>query len=159
MRLTNHYVHEYHGWSRPGGECVIRTYEREGEPPVIVCSAVRGNRNTSISNICEHLAAEVVEKLYPHLVPRTRWADRRARENPPFRWIFHYLASYGSREAQERAARGQYVSPLNGAEQWFDVTFESYRIDRTGRPCLGFMYPGGETTKERVEELVGNAVG
>lgn len=158
VELTNHYVHEYHG-SRPGGECVIRTYESGGEPPVLVCSAVRGNRNTSISNICEILAAEVVGELYPNLLPRTRRADRRAREKPPFRWIIHYPASYDSREDQERAARGEYVSFLSGGEWWFDVTFESYRIDRRQRPCFGYMHPGGETTRERVEELVGNVIG
>ncbi len=92
-------------------------------------------------------------------MPRTRRADRRARENPPFRWIVHYPASYDSRVAQERAARGEYVSFLSGGECWFDVTFESYRIDRRQRPCFGYMHLGGETIRERVEELTGNAIG
>lgn len=158
-KLTNHFVLEYEGWSEVRGECVIRTYEAEGEPPVVVCSAVRGNRATSISNACEHLVAEVVGELYPHLLPRTRRADHRARENPPFRWIVHYPASFGSKEAQQRAARGEYVNFLSGVEWWFGVTFQSYRINRRGHLCLGFMRPGGKTTRERVEELVGNAIG
>jgi hypothetical protein len=159
VELTNEYVHEYEGWAGPNGECVIRTFEAEGEPPVVVCSAVRGNLATSISNICEHLAAEIVEKHYPRLLPRSPGADRRAVEDPPFWWVVHYPAAYRSRQEQERAARGGYVSPLRGAESWFDVAFESYRVDRRGRPRLGFMRPGGETTRERVEDLVGNAIG
>lgn len=176
MRLTNEYVHEYHGWWSPGGECVVRAYEAEGRPPVIICSAVAGNTNTSITNICEILAVEVVERNYPRLVPHNFLAARRARKRPPFVWVEHYPPQYRSEEERGRAARGEYV-PEWVKEKWWLTTFKSYRprVIR-GAPVQEVMLPDGSTafvgdgaagrrsfghpewepvSRERVEEMVG----
>jgi hypothetical protein len=143
MRLTKHYVHEYDGWVGPGGECVIRIYEAKDKTPVFICSGIRTNLNTSISNICEILALEVVERYAPHLIPRHLLAGRRALIQPPFLWFIHYPARFKSVNDRERAARGEYVLP--SLREWiWEVTFASYRPwVIPGAPAQGVKLPDG----------------
>lgn len=61
MRKTQDYVHHYRGYWSEGGRCRIRIYREEGQPPLVVCSQPPDNGNTSITNMAEYLAAEVVE--------------------------------------------------------------------------------------------------
>ena len=97
MKKTHDYVHEYHGYWSDGGRCSIRIYQGEGELPVVVCSQLPENTNTSVTNMAEYLAAEVVEG---HSLPT------------PLVWVEHYpehegrvgeysLVSFSSWEAEE----------------------------------------------------------
>ena len=61
MNKTHDYVHHYRGYWSEGGRCRIRIYREEGEPPVIVCSQPADNSNTSVTNMAEYLAAEVIK--------------------------------------------------------------------------------------------------
>ncbi len=61
MNKTHDYVHRYRGYWSDGGKCRIRIYRGEGELPVVVCSQLPENTNTSVTNMAEYLAAEVVE--------------------------------------------------------------------------------------------------
>ncbi len=75
MNQTHDYVYEYRGYWSDGGRCRIRVYRGEGEPPVVVCSQLPENDNTSVTNMAEYLAAEVVEQ---HDLPT------------PLVWVEHY---------------------------------------------------------------------
>ncbi|MDP9488529.1 MAG: hypothetical protein M3Q49_22550 [Actinomycetota bacterium] len=61
MKKTHDYAHRYRGYWSDGGRCRIRIYRGGGEPPVVVCSQLPENSNTSVTNMAEYLAAEVIE--------------------------------------------------------------------------------------------------
>ena len=68
-------MHRYRGYWSNGGRCRIRFYPRDGQPPVVVCSQLPDNENTSDTNMAEYLAVEVIEG---HGLPT------------PLVWIEHY---------------------------------------------------------------------
>ncbi|MCA1731300.1 MAG: hypothetical protein LC751_18455 [Actinobacteria bacterium] len=57
---THDYIHRYRGYWSDGGRCRIRIYQEDGLAPVVVCSQLPENKNTSITNMAEYLAAEVI---------------------------------------------------------------------------------------------------
>ena len=75
MRKTHDYIHHYRGYWSDGGRCRIRIYREERRAPVVICSQLPDNDNTSVTNMAEYLAAEVTEK---HSLPT------------PLTWIEHY---------------------------------------------------------------------
>src|SRR5215216_144640 len=72
---THDYIHHYRGYWSDGGKCRIRIYEEDGHAPVVICSQLPDNDNTSVTNMAEYLAAEVIEE---HLL------------STPLVWIEHY---------------------------------------------------------------------
>jgi hypothetical protein len=62
MKKTHDYILYYRGYWSDGGRCRIRIYQEEGQSPMVVCSQLPDNHNTSIANIVEYLAAEVIEE-------------------------------------------------------------------------------------------------
>jgi len=75
VKKTHDYVHRYRGYWTDGGRCRIRIYQEEGRSPVVICSQLQDNENTSVTNMAEYLAAEVMKK---HGLPM------------PLTWIEHY---------------------------------------------------------------------
>jgi len=75
MKKTYDYLHYYRGCWSDGGKCRIRIYQEEGRTPVVICSQLPGNENTSVTNMAEYLAAEVMEE---HKLPT------------PLVWVEHY---------------------------------------------------------------------
>ena len=75
MKKTHDYVHRYRGYWSDGGRCRIRIYHEDGRAPVVICSQLPDNLNTSVTNMAEYLAAEVIEE---HSLPT------------PLTWIEHY---------------------------------------------------------------------
>lgn len=75
MRKTHDYEHEYRGYWSDGGRCGIRIYREDGRVPVVLCSQLPENGNTSVTNMAEYLAAEMIEV---HSLPT------------PLVWIEHY---------------------------------------------------------------------
>jgi hypothetical protein len=72
---THDYIHYYRGYWSDGGKCRIRIYREEGRSPVVICSQLQDNENTSVTNMAEYLAAEVIKE----------------RSLPtPLTWIEHY---------------------------------------------------------------------
>lgn len=59
---THDYVHHYYGYWSEGGKCRIRIYRTHGDEPVVICSQLPENKNTSVTNMAEYLAAEVIEE-------------------------------------------------------------------------------------------------
>lgn len=75
MKKIHDYIHHYRGYWSDGGKCRIRTYQEKGQAPVVICSQLSDNDNTSITNMAEYLAAEIIEE---HKLPT------------PLVWIEHY---------------------------------------------------------------------
>jgi len=75
MKKTHDYIHHYRGYWSDGGKCRIRIYREVGRAPVVICSQLPDNPTTSITNMVEYVAAEVIEE---HTLPR------------PLTWIEHY---------------------------------------------------------------------
>ena len=61
MNKTHDYIYHYRGYWSDGGRCRIRIYREEGRAAVVVCSQLPDNTNTSVTNMAEYLAAEVIE--------------------------------------------------------------------------------------------------
>jgi hypothetical protein len=57
---THDYIHHYRGYWSDGGKCRIRIYQGNGQAPVVICSQLQDNDNTSVTNVAEYLAAEVI---------------------------------------------------------------------------------------------------
>ena len=133
MRKTHDYIHAYRGIWRDGGRCRIEIYapdrDEAGRPPVIVASELPANDNTSITNLAEVIAAEVIARHFPHLL------DQPATDEQPVLWVEHY--------PKERTFGGEYDL----------VTFTPWRItDSVGgrgaapharRAPLAPAHPGG----------------
>ena len=75
MKKMHDYIHHYRGYWSDGGRCRIRIYHEDGRTPVVICSQVPDNDNTSATNMAEYLAAEVIEE---HQL------------STPLAWIEHY---------------------------------------------------------------------
>ena len=66
---THDYIHYCGGyWSdgyrrywSDGRKCRIRIYQEQGESPVVICSQLTHNDNTSVTNMAQYLAADVIE--------------------------------------------------------------------------------------------------
>ena len=75
MTKTHDYIHHYRGCWSEGGRCRIRIYREDGQAPVVICSQLPDNDNTSVTNMAEYLVAEVIEE---HALPT------------PLVWVEHY---------------------------------------------------------------------
>lgn len=73
------YTHLYRGYHTEGGKCRIQLYDG-GQEPIIVCTELDDNHNTSITNMTEYIAAEVADKYF-------RGTEH---EGAPFIWVEHY---------------------------------------------------------------------
>jgi hypothetical protein len=80
VRKTHDYIHHYRGYWSEGDRCLIRIHQEDGQTPVVVCSQPSDNPNTSLTNMAEYLAAEVIEA---HSLPT------------PLTWIEHYPEHQG----------------------------------------------------------------
>ena len=99
---TADFRYAYRGYYDEGGICRVRLFEKGGLPPVVAVSQLEENRNTSITNMAEYLAAEIGAKHFPH----------RFETPEPFVWLEHYSHP----EEEDPALR----------EIWSRVRFDSY---------------------------------
>jgi hypothetical protein len=60
VKKTHDHIHHYRGYWSDGGKCCIRIYGEDGQSPVVICSQLPDNLNTSETNMAEYLAAEVI---------------------------------------------------------------------------------------------------
>jgi hypothetical protein len=75
VKKTHDYIHHYRGYWSDGGRCRIRIYQEDRHIPVVICSQLPNNTNTSVTNMAEYLAAEIIRE---HALPT------------PLVWIEHY---------------------------------------------------------------------
>ncbi|HEX5506466.1 MAG TPA: hypothetical protein VFW96_27865, partial [Thermomicrobiales bacterium] len=105
--------------------------------PVIVCSEMAENTNTSVTNLAEVIAAEVIARHFPWLL------DAPDGDEQPVDWVEHYPAERGLREAFDRVT----FTPWRIATRWEGgVT----------RRCLGTPH-WCRLTPEEVSRLLGRA--
>ena len=119
MNKSHDYVHYYRGYWSDGGKCRMRIYQEDGRVPVVICSQLPDNENTSVTNMAEYLAAEVIEE---HSLPT------------PLTWIEHYpehegeigewsLVRFSSWEAEEDCLGGAWRYRL-GSPRWSSLRSE-----------------------------------
>jgi hypothetical protein len=140
MGKTHDYTYDYRGLHTPGAKCRIRVYERAGDVPVVIATELPDNDNTSVTNIAEYLAAEIIARHFPH----------RFEEENPVIWIEH------DPPIEAHGRRGKTV-------EYSLVEFDSYtpRQERVfGRPRVRIGDPAWRHLREEeVEELLGQKPG
>jgi len=99
---TADFRHAYRGYYDEGGICRVRLFQRDTLPPVVAVSQLEENRNTSVTNMAEYIAAEISTKHFP----------ARLETREPFVWLEHYSHP----EEEDPTLR----------EIWSRVTFDSY---------------------------------
>ena len=98
MRKTHDYVHYYRGYWSDRGKCRIRIYQGNGQAPVVICSQLPDNDNTSVTNMAEYLAAEIMESHPDIFDPFSLGNIPGISYDKPFVWIEHYqTGARGSR--------------------------------------------------------------
>ena len=121
MKKTHDYIHHYRGYWSDGGKCRIRIYREEGRSPVVICSQLQDNENTSVTNMAEYLAAEVIKE----------------RSLPtPLTWIEHYpehegevgeysLVMFSAWELEEDCLGGVWRCRV-GSPAWSPISSEDF---------------------------------
>jgi hypothetical protein len=99
---THDFRYAYRGYYDEGGICRVRLFQDMRRPPLILVSQLEENRNTSVTNMAEYLAAEIGAKHFP---------DRFEQADP-----FVYLEHYRYPEERDPVLR----------EIWSRVRFDSY---------------------------------
>lgn len=138
MKKAHDYVHYYRGYWSGGGKCRIQIYQEDERAPVVICSQLPNNENTSVTNMAEYLAAEIIEE---HKLPT------------PLMWIEHYpahageigeysLVRFSSWEPQEVCLGGVWRCRV-GLPNWLPVSPDELETRVAGR---------GERTAEEVEQ-------
>jgi hypothetical protein len=133
VKKTHDSIHHYRGYWSDGGKCRIRIYQEDGRAPVVVCSQLPDNDNTSITNMAEYLVAEVIEQ---HGLPT------------PLVWIEHYpehngeigeysLVKFSSWDSQKVCLGGVWRCRV-GSPRWSPLKFEDH----------GAFLEGGSRTVE-----------
>ncbi len=94
MKKVMDYEHGFFGLWSPGGVCRVRIYAGDGgeagQTPVVVLTELEKNRNTSVTNMVEVLAAEVSER---HRFLNEAQKGGEAGDDgavPPFLVILHH---------------------------------------------------------------------
>ncbi len=116
MRKTHDYTHHYQGIWRDGGRCRIEIYVPEaGEAerhPVVVAIELDGNEGSSVTNVVEYLAAEIVARHFPHLL------DKDAEGGQPVVWLEHYPPQHGAPTEYDRVT----FAPWRIRAAWLEGT-------------------------------------
>ena len=134
MKKTHDYVHFYRGYWSEGGRCRIRIYREEGRPPVVVCSQLADNGNTSVTNMTEYLAAEVIEE---HGLPTPLvWIEHYPEhEGEVGEWSLVTFSSWKMEEVRLGEARRRRV----GSPRWSHLSAQEARdLAGAGRGVVGY---------------------
>ncbi len=126
MKKTLDYVHHYRGYWSEGGRCRVRIFREEEQLPVVVCSQLPDNTNTSVTNMAEYLAAEVIKK---HSLPA------------PLVWLEHYPEHEGK--------IGEWSRVRFSSWEVEEVSLGGVRRRRVGSPRWSHLAP------EEAEGLTG----
>ena len=127
MKKTHDYIHYYRGYWSEGGKCRIRIYQEDGCTPVVICSQLPDNDNTSITNMAEYIAAEVVRE---HELPT------------PLAWVEHYPEHEGE--------IGEYSLVSFSSWDCVEVCLGGTWRYHVGTPCWSHLFP--EDVGSRLEE-------
>jgi hypothetical protein len=90
--LTFDTIYRFRGSCDDGGVCRVRIFESDDQPPVVVVTVRAENTSTSITNLIEHLAPELIKTYLP----------ARLHETPPAVFIAHYDEILDPRTRRQR---------------------------------------------------------
>jgi hypothetical protein len=67
MEKTHDYEYAFRGtWDKePDGRCRVRILQQDGQPPTMILTELNSNPSTSVTNMVEVLAAELIAKHFP----------------------------------------------------------------------------------------------
>jgi hypothetical protein len=130
VKKTHDYIHHYRGYWSDGGKCHIRIYREDGHAPVVICSQLQDNENTSVTNMAEYLATEVIKEL---------------KLPTPLTWIEHY--------PEHEGAIGEYSLVRFSGWELEEVCLGGIWRFRIGVPSWSHLRP------EEVEFLVRDRTG
>jgi len=139
MPKTADYLYAFRGTfdRAPQGVCWVRVFEEAGQTPVIVMGELPQNTSTSVTNMVEYLAPELIQRHFP----------QRFEELPPAIFLEHYV--------EERTPQGR----LGRKATWDRLTFHSWaprRVWLSGQERISFGDPQWEHLPEHeVEALLG----
>ena len=124
MKKTHDYIHYYRGYWSDGAKCRICIYQEDGHDPVVICSQLPENDNTSVTNMAEYLAAEVVEE-HALLTPLT-WIEQYPEhdEGEPGEYS---LVKFSTWEPKEVRLRGVWRYRV-GSPRWSPLCPEEVEI-------------------------------
>ena len=113
---THDYIHYYRGYWSDGAKCRIRVYREAGQDPVVICSQLPENKNTSVTNMAEYLAAEVIEEhgLATPLIWVEHYPEHRAKSDE------YSLVRFSSWECREVCLGGVWRCRV-GLPRWSPV--------------------------------------
>ena len=139
MQKTRDYRYQYRGFYGSEAVCRVRVYERPDAVPVVICTELPENTGTSVTNMAEFLAAEIIAKHFP----------QRFEQETPVSWVEHYPPI----EVKGRKAR---------TEEFDLVTFSTWTPKteyRHGGMRVKLGTPEWKhSSKEHVEQLIGQPV-
>ena len=132
-QLTRDERYDYEGFWRHPAVCRIRIYERADATPVVIATELAENTGTSITNMAEYLAAEIISHHFPE----------RFETEEPVIWVEQYPRHPGQRDLPEfsQVAFASYTPRI----VWAGMR---QRI-RLGQPSWRYL------EREAVEQLVG----
>ncbi len=139
MPKTADYLYAFRGTfdREPHGVCWVRVFEEAGQTPVIVMGEPPQNTSTSVTNMAEYLAPELIQRHFP----------QRFEELPPAIFLEHYV--------EERTPQGR----LGRKPTWDRLSFHSWaprRVWLSGQERIAFGDPHWEHLPEHeVEALLG----
>ena len=133
---TRDYRYAYRGYHSEDGICRVRVFEQTGKVPIIIVTELPENTNTSITNMCEYLAYEIIRAHFPE----------RFEEEEPVLWIEHY-----ERDPAERDAVGLEYS-LVEFESWTAAT----AVARWGKRLRIGQPSWKHVERDTIEPLVGS---
>jgi hypothetical protein len=130
---TADYVHEYRGYGGCVCRCRVVVFEPEGQRPAIVVSELADNPGTSVTNMAEVLAAELIARHFPERVGEPDgvvWIERYPRvgrlphrpEGPVYARV--EFASWAPRTEQRFGANGRYLEARLGTPNWRSLSRE-----------------------------------
>ena len=129
MKKTHDYIHHYRGYWSDGGRCRIRIYREDGHASVVICSQLQDNENTSVTNMAEYLAAEVMEHGLP--VPLVWVEHYPEHEGEVGEWSL--LVRFSSWEIEEVCLGGAWRYRV-GSPKWSPLCPEELEA-LTGQPA------------------------
>ncbi len=136
MNLTHEYIHHRSGYRFGAGLCWIRVYRGEdGDAPVVVCEEMPEVGRSTVAEIAEYLAAEVVNEHFPDGLPDLArpllWIEHQPRRRGPDRYFLLTFSSYTPRPVGAGFVRRVTLGPPAHREQLSPEEVES--LIREGR--------------------------
>jgi hypothetical protein len=132
LKKTHDYIHHYRGYWSDGGKCRIRIYHEDGSAPVVICSQPPDNDNTSVTNMAEYIAAEVIAE-HDLLTPLV-WVEHYPEHKREIGE--HSLVRFSCWEPREARLGGVRRYQL-GSPQWSPLTLEEMKTLLRSGPSVG----------------------